>query len=120
MFKQTVVFDFDGVMHKYDSAWSGPGPENIPYGPVEGIKESIEEIRKDYKVIIVSWRSATIKGLDAIKKWLDKYDIIVDDICAHKPPAIVYIDDRAITFDGRPESLLWKIKNFKPWNKKGI
>ena len=35
-----------------------------------------------------------------------------------KPPAIVYIDDRAICFDGRSDELLEKIKNFKPWYQK--
>ena len=33
-------------------------------------------------------------------------------------PAVAYIDDRAICFDGHPETLLRKIKNFQPWYKK--
>lgn len=37
---------------------------------------------------------------------------------AEKPPAIVYIDDRAICFDGNADTLLEKIKKFKPWNVK--
>ena len=58
--------------------------------------------------------------MDAIHDWLLKYDLIkyVDMICKEKPPAIVYIDDRAICFDGHPETLLDKIQNFKPWNKR--
>ena len=42
---------------------------------------------------------------------------MLDDIRKEKPPAIVYIDDRAICFDGHPETLLAKIVNFTPWNK---
>ena len=34
-----------------------------------------------------------------------------------KPPALVYVDDRAICFDGHTETLFDKIVNFKPWNK---
>jgi predicted phosphatase len=49
---------------------------------------------------------------------LEKYGIEVDDIQATKPAAIVYIDDRVICFDGDADSLLEKIKSFKPWNKK--
>ena len=51
--------------------------------------------------------------------YLGKHDLgkYVDMVCKEKPPAIVYIDDRAICFDGHPETLLSKIQNFKPWNK---
>lgn len=118
MYKPTVVFDFDGVIHRYDSKWSGV--ENISDGPVDGIKEAITEIRKEYEVVIVSTRSADIEGMEAIQSWLMFYGIEVDRICSEKPPAIVYIDDRAITFDGDPSTLLAKIKAFKPWNKTNI
>jgi len=113
---QTVVFDFDGVIHSYTSGWKGE--DVIPDKPVKGIKEAIDEIRgAGYQVVIVSSRSASQSGIEAMKKWLNKYDIVVDMICQHKPPAIVYIDDRAICFDGKPKKLLKKIKRFKPWNK---
>ena len=45
------------------------------------------------------------------------YDSEVDNIRMEKPPAIVYIDDRAICFDGNTATLLGKIQSFKPWNK---
>ncbi|OXS92673.1 hypothetical protein [Pandoraea apista] len=35
----------------------------------------------------------------------------------HKPPALVTIDDRALTFDGHWPSIE-DLKQFKPWNKK--
>ena len=37
----------------------------------------------------------------------------------HKPPALVTIDDRALTFDGTWPTMD-EIKNFKPWNKRVI
>lgn len=112
--KGTVVFDFDGVVHSYKSSWLG---ENIiPDPPVNGIKEVIEDIRKaGYEVVIVSTRCANYRGQVAILEWLKKYDIVVDDVKKEKPPAIVYVDDRAICFDGHPETLLDKISAFKPW-----
>ena len=115
---QTVVFDFDGVIHSYTSGWKGP--EVIPDPPVPGIKEAIAEIRADgrYLVKVVSTRCATLRGLQAVTKYLDQHGIEVDDICEEKPPAIAYIDDRAICFDGHPETLLGKIQAFQPWNKK--
>lgn len=114
--KKTVVFDFDGVIHSYTSGWYGPAVICDP--PVPGIKEAIDNIRAaGYEVVVVSTRCAFIDGLHAIEDYLEKYGITVDDIQKEKPPAIVYIDDRAICFDGNPMTLLGKIQNFKPWNK---
>ena len=114
--KKTVVFDFDGVIHSYTSGWQNEC--TIPDPPVDGIKEAIAEIREaGYTVVIVSTRCAYANGKLAIMNWLEKYGIKVDGIVEHKPPAVVYIDDRAICFDGDSKSLLSKIKKFKPWNK---
>ena len=112
----TVIFDFDGVIHSYESGWKGA--EIIPDPPVHGIKEAIEEVRKEYKVVVVSSRCYLPGGIDAIKAWLKLHGIEVDDVTGEKPPAFVTIDDRAICFDGNPSALMWKIKTFKPWNKK--
>lgn len=115
--KQTVVFDFDGVIHSYTSGWFGPSI--IPDPPVPGIKEAIDSIRSaGYEVVVVSTRCAFIDGLHAIEDYLDKYNIAVDDIQKEKPPAIVYVDDRAICFSGHPETLLSQIQTFQPWYKR--
>lgn len=113
----TVVFDFDGVIHSYTSGWKGMA--NIPDPPVPGVREAIAEIRAaGYRVVVVSTRCSELDGLVAIRKFMDENHIFVDDISAHKPPALVYIDDRALCFDGHPETLLNKIQEFKPWYQK--
>ena len=112
---KTVVFDFDGVINSYSSGFKGA--DVIPDPPVPGIKEALAAIRRHYRVVVVSTRCHQTGGIEAIKKWLDQYNIVVDEVAVHKPPAIVYIDDRALTFDGHPETLLEKIKTFKPWHK---
>lgn len=116
--KQTVVFDFDGVIHSYTSGWQGM--DNIPDPPVPGIREALEEIHNaGYDIVVVSTRCHTLDGMKAITKYLEKYDMyqFISGVNADKPPAIVYVDDRAICFDGEPTTLLEKIKAFKPWNK---
>ncbi len=113
---RTVVLDFDGVIHSYTSGWKGVTV--IPDPPVAGIKEAIVDIRKLYKVVVVSTRCFQEGGLEAVKEWLAKYDITVDEVLAHKPPAIVYVDDRALTFDGNAKELLHKIKTFRTWQKR--
>lgn len=116
--KQTVVFDFDGVIHSYISGWQGSSV--IPDPPVPGIAEAIQEIRKHYIVAVVSTRCATPEGIEAVNDWLSEYGIEVDAVLKEKPPAIVYIDDRAICFDGNPTTLLSKIQMFEVWNKKPV
>jgi hypothetical protein len=117
MSQLTVVFDFDGVIHSYTSGWKGPTV--IPDPPVPGIKKAIDAIRAHgYIVAVVSTRCKEPGGIDAIADYLKGNGITVDVICAEKPPAIVYIDDRAICFDGLPETLLDQIVRFQPWNKK--
>ena len=112
-----VVFDFDGVINSYKSGWQGAA--TIPDEPVDGIKEAIRDIRQvGYKVIVVSSRCSSTGGIKAIRDWLTKWEIVVDDVTGEKVPAIVYVDDRALTFDGDPSSLLEKIRHFKPWHKK--
>ena len=114
---KTIVLDFDGVIHSYKSGWKGI--ENIPDAPVDGIKEAISNIRKSgYEVVVVSTRCETNAGMRAINKYLLDNDIVVDRICREKPPALVYIDDRAICFDGNSETLLDKINTFSPWYMK--
>lgn len=113
--KPTVVFDFDGVIHSYTSGWQGM--MEIPDPPVPGIREAIEHIRAaGFRVVVVSTRCCGPEGMGALMRYLAENGIVVDDVVREKPPAVCYIDDRAICFDGHPETLLEKIINFKPWN----
>ena len=116
MRKKTVVFDFDGVIHSYTSGWKGAGIVEDPVVP--GIQSVIKELReKRYEVVVVSARCSNVEGMDAVKQYLEKNDIIVDRVMKEKPPAICYIDDRAICFDGKAETLIEKIRTFRPWNR---
>lgn len=115
--KKTVVFDFDGVIHSYTSGWQGETV--IPDPPVPWIRETIRDLREDgYKVVVVSTRAKNIDGCDAIYGYLNKHEIEVDDVTWTKPPAICYIDDRAICFDGQASTLVEKVKNFKTWQER--
>lgn len=114
---RVIVFDFDGVINSYKSGWVSE--VEIPDPPVEGIREAIQEIRSNgYQITIVSTRCAYPGGKEAIESYLKKYEIEVDNICAEKPPAFLYVDDRALRFDGHPEKLMGEIQSFRPWWKK--
>lgn len=114
--KQTVILDFDGVINSYSSGWTGA--DSTPDSPVEGMREAIAAIRRQYRVVVVSSRCYQPGGIEAIRSWLNKHEIAVDDITDEKPPAKVIVDDRAITFDGNSAGLLDKINKFQPWTKK--
>ena len=113
--KQNIVFDFDGVIHKYSKGWQDG---SIYDEPNKGIKETIDKLRTVYRVVIVSTRSNTEKGRNEIREWLQKYQIEVDDIVAEKPPALLYIDDRAIKYDPYTISLVNQIIGFKPYQER--
>lgn len=115
--KQTVVFDFDGVIHSYKSGWQGE--DVIPDPPVNGIRLAISQIRNYYRVVVVSTRCASESGRRAIMEYLEKHNILVDDVVKEKPPAACYIDDRAICFDGYADTLLRRVLTFKPWYQRG-
>ena len=112
-FRPTIVFDFDGVIHSYVSGWKGVDIVLDP--PVKGIKDTIENLQKDYKIVVVSSRCKTREGINAIISYMAQHKIPYDEVMAHKPPAILYIDDRGIQFNGDTKKLLDDIRNFEHW-----
>src|SRR5262245_22265580 len=108
---RTVCLDFDGVLHSYRSGWRGA--EIIPDPPIHGTREAIARLRQQYRVVVYSARCRTPEGRQAVEHWLARHDIQVDDICDYKPPALVYVDDRAIRFRGDWEATESEIRQFR-------
>jgi len=114
---KTVVFDFDGVIHSYTSGWTGVYEAKDPH--VAGIRDAIADIRAaGYEVVVVSARCVDETGRSIVQAYLARNKIKVDAVVAHKPPALVYIDDRAICFTGDAAGLLKQVIDFTPWNAK--
>lgn len=115
--QKRVVFDFDGVIHSYTSGWKGE--EVIPDPPVKGIDKAIQEIYEaGYQIVVCSTRCCDTLGRQAVIKYLKKHDLwkYVELVTDKKVPAVAYIDDRAIRFDGHPDTLLMAVNSIKPWN----
>ncbi len=111
----TIAFDFDGVIHRYSKGW---GDGKIYDTPVNGIKQYIDELRSQgIKVVIFTTRAVGIKSTGNIRKWLRQYNIFVDEITNKKPIAKIYVDDRAINFNGNIDKLKKDISIFKTWNE---
>jgi hypothetical protein len=109
--KRTICLDFDGVVHSYRSGWCGA--ESIPDPPIHGTDKAVQRLRQDYRVVIHSARCNTEAGRNAITRWLEKHGIEVDEVCEHKPPAMVYIDDRAIRFEGNWTDTMSRLSEFR-------
>lgn len=105
--QRTVALDFDGVLNTY-IGWKG---DNELFQPRSGVLLFLTALKeRGYKIVVYSTRPA-----ESIERWLKKYDLIdyVDGIFNQKPLAYVYVDDRAITFDGSFSNAFQKIIDFK-------
>jgi hypothetical protein len=109
--RPTVCLDFDGVIHAYTSEWTGETTISDP--PTHGAARAIERLRERYRVVVHSPRCRTEEGRNAIEHWLQKHGIAVDEICEHKPPAMVYLDDRAVCFEGDWDDAITAINSFR-------
>lgn len=115
--KQTIVIDFDGVLHSYASGWKGASV--VPDPPTPGAREAIAKLRETYTVVVVSSRCHQPGGIEAIQAWLLYHNIGVDDVTNDKPPHIVVVDDRAFRFEGDWQKVIDGIPAASvPWNKK--
>lgn len=128
MGKPILCLDFDGVIHAYTSGWQGAAV--IPDPPVPGALEFIERAAQVFTVAIYSTRSHQPGGREAMAAWLKMhYAAALDggwkeadrllkmiEFPESKPPALVGIDDRQITFTGEWPALD-ALLNFRPWNK---
>ncbi|MDR1220419.1 MAG: hypothetical protein LBK73_12530, partial [Treponema sp.] len=118
---KVVAVDFDGVINSYISGWKGPTETDEP---VLSAAESLKTLyERGYKVVIFSTRANTREGIDAIREYLRKHtenNELADaiEVTDQKPIADMYIDDRAIPFNGDWEETLKRIEEFKPWTER--
>ncbi|GHU65037.1 hypothetical protein FACS189447_03260 [Spirochaetia bacterium] len=116
-----VALDFDGVINSYKNGWKGDTETDDPVpGVADGILELLEGGRS---LVIYSTRAGSPEGKRTIYDYL--WSIIGGateriTISAEKPIATVYIDDRAITFDGNWKEIPGKIDKFKSWIDKSL
>lgn len=109
--RRTICLDFDGVLHSYRSGWCGA--EVIPDPPIHGTREAIARLRLQYRVVVHSSRCHSEAGRKAVNAWLKRHEIVVDEVCEHKPPALVYVDDRAVRFRGDWDDVQSEIREFR-------
>lgn len=106
---KTVCLDFDGVLNNYNG-WRGKDHLGEPR---EGIKDFFEELSKRFDKIIIE----TTRDRLAVAVWLKKHGLgkYIINIYDKKPIATVYIDDRAIRFNGDFKETLDELENINTY-----
>ena len=108
---KTICVDFDGVIYpnlKYH------GTTDLRGAPVDGALNALIELSHKYDIIIHSARCATDEGIVAIENYLAQYHfpfLVVRD----KPTAHIYLDDRAVCFNGNWTETIETTCEFKQW-----
>lgn len=107
--KERICVDFDGVLNEYNGYEEG----NLGK-PLSGSKDFIKELRKKYKVVIL-----TSRPKEQVSDWLRNNGFPSMKVTNRKIPAVAYIDDRAIQFNGSYIQTIYEAVNFKPyWMKR--
>lgn len=109
--RKTIAIDFDGVMNKY-KGWKG---ENTLYKPQTNLHHFIKKVYKNHDIVIF-----TCRDVKKVYEWLDEYKLreYILAVTNLKPKALVYIDDRAIQFNGDYDETIEQIQQFKTWWEK--
>jgi len=104
---KTVCVDLNGVLDMY-SGWKGEGHMDSPRPGADGF---LAELAENYRVVILTTQPA-----ERVWEWLKEHglDQYVSDVTNRKPPALVYVDDRAVCFRGNFEETLREIRRFRP------
>lgn len=103
--KKTICVDFDGVLNEYNGYEEGNLGE-----PLSGSQDFIKKLRGKYKVVIL-----TSRPKEQVIDWLGDNGFPSMKVTNRKVPAVAYIDDRAIRFNGSYIQTIYEAVNLKPY-----
>ena len=104
-----VCVDLDGVLNLFD-AWRAP---EYFHPPRPGAREFLRKLNDaGFRVCIF-----TVRWCEWVERWLEENGLkaYVDSVTDKKPPAQVYLDDRAVCFRGDFEEAFEQIVRFRPF-----
>jgi hypothetical protein len=104
---QTVLVDFDGVLHAYSRGWDdGTAYDPPKAGALDALKAMIAS---GYEPIIFSTRPR-----EQIAEWMHVQGFPRLPITNEKLPAVALIDDRAIRFESWPRAFEDLVRLYPP------
>jgi len=107
--RQTVCVDLNGVLDTY-RGWQG---EVSWHPPREGAADFLRSLRRDgFRVVVL-----TVREPGEARRWLEESGLseLVDEVTDRKPPALAYVDDRAVCFRGDYGATLEALRSFEPY-----
>lgn len=107
--RKTVCIDFDGVLNNYKGF-----DENYLGEPKPFVEDFLCKIDDYFDVVIF-----TARDINKVESWFYQHGLenIPIKITNEKVPAVAYIDDRAIRFDGNFNETLKELFDFEPYWK---
>lgn len=108
--RMTICVDFDGVLSQY-SGWKD-GKLPAPGDPIPGALEACRTLARRYDLAVLTSRH----DHDVLANWLRQHGFPEMPVTDRKLPALAYVDDRAVRFDGSWERALEAVGQ-KPWWK---
>ena len=101
--RKTIMIDLYGVLDNYTTY-----TKEIP-SIKDGAKDFVKELSKNYELVLFTTRSSKQATEWLKSNGIDKY---FKDVTKVKSPAFIYIDDRALKFNGDYNITLKDIENF--------
>jgi hypothetical protein len=108
---KNIAIDFDGVIHNDYLGYH----DGTIYGEIiDGAKDAIINISKNYKIIIFTAKAKSDRpivneksGKQLVEEWLQKHDLLkyITEVTAEKPRAFLYIDDKGYRFENWSDTL---------------
>ena len=101
---KNIALDFDGVIHKNSKGYHDG---TIYDEPVDGAKEALVQLSKQYDVVLFTVKAKPDRGLingksgtELVWDWLKDHgmDKYVTKVTSEKPRAVFYVDDKAVQF----------------------
>lgn len=109
--KKLICIDFDGVLNNYSGQYD---EHNLPQIK-EGAEKFLDKLSEDFRIEIF-----TVRNIETVTQWLIKNNLMkyIENVTNIKNKfASVFLDDRALNFDGDFDKAYRNITTFKPYWK---
>lgn len=110
---ETIAVDFDGVVHAWDGNWNhGKLGDALVPGAAAGLRQLLA---MGYRLVLFTARARDPAAVAIVSRWLEGHGLagVFAEVTNQKPPAVAYLDDRAIRFTAWPKAVA-EVRQLRP------